>query len=67
MRFELMAKVNEWINESEVYAAMDKFQKEKYKRDMMDNAEKLLRVRMDQRHKKKIKKIKKFTSPNYDY
>ena len=34
---------------------------------MLDNAEKILRFKMEQRHKKKIDKIKKFVAPKMDY
>lgn len=67
MRFELMTKVGEWVDDSEVYQKMDKFQKEKYKKEMLDNAERLLRAKYDQRHKKKIDKLRKYSSPKFDY
>ena len=46
---------------------MDKASKEKYKREMLDNAEKILRLKLDQRFKRKFKKLKKFSSPKMDY
>ena len=33
----------------------------------MDHAEKLLRHKLEQRHKKKIKKLKNFVAPKMDY
>lgn len=67
VRFELMLKVSEWIDDSEIYKKMDKSQKEKYKKEIMDHAEKLLRHKLEQRHKKKIKKLKNFVAPKMDY
>lgn len=46
-RFEIMTKVSEWINDSEIYQNMDSSHKDLYKKLLMDKAEKILRVKLD--------------------